>query len=223
MQEFLTSFVADISVYTLIQYLVIGTVYAFILGFVAKKYSKIIGNKAQYLIIFPLLIPTMILIISIIKSSLALSLGLVGALSIIRFRTPIKEPEELCYLFVAIAVGLGLGAGQVVSTSVCFFFLVIIMVILGYFKKNKEPQGVFLDIDSVIDSEPINLSVFSSVLQDKKIPFELRRYENDGNNVSATYYIEPESVTLLEEVLEKFRNIAKDTRLTVINKVNLLD
>ncbi len=41
---------------------------------------------------------------------LMLGLGLVGALSIIRFRTPIKEPEELAYLFLAIAVGIGLGA-----------------------------------------------------------------------------------------------------------------
>ena len=40
------------------------------------------------------------LVITVIKSSLALSLGLVGALSIVRFRTPIKEPEELGYLFL---------------------------------------------------------------------------------------------------------------------------
>ena len=40
------------------------------------------------------------LIITVVKSSLALSLGLVGALSIIRFRTPIKEPFELSYLFM---------------------------------------------------------------------------------------------------------------------------
>ena len=39
----------------------------------------------------------------IVKSSLALSLGLVGALSIVRFRTPIKEPEDLIYLFLALA------------------------------------------------------------------------------------------------------------------------
>ena len=46
------------------------------------------------------------------KIFLALSLGLVGALSIVRFRTPIKEPEELAYIFLAIAIGLALGADQ---------------------------------------------------------------------------------------------------------------
>jgi hypothetical protein len=58
------------------------------------------------------------LIITIVKSSLALSLGLVGALSIVRFRTPVKEPEELAYLFMAIAIGLGMGADYRLETSV---------------------------------------------------------------------------------------------------------
>ena len=52
---------------------------------------------------------TTMLIITVVKSSLALSLGLVGALSIVRFRAAIKEPEELAYLFLTIAIGLALG------------------------------------------------------------------------------------------------------------------
>ena len=52
------------------------------------------------------------IIITIVKSSLALSLGLVGALSIVRFRTAIKDPEELSFLFISIAIGLGMGANQ---------------------------------------------------------------------------------------------------------------
>ena len=50
--------------------------------------------------------------------TLALSLGLVGALSVIRFRTPVKEPEELAYVFLAIASGLALGADQQVFVSI---------------------------------------------------------------------------------------------------------
>ena len=50
--------------------------------------------------IIPIMSLITFLIIMVVKSSLALSLGLVGALSIVRFRTPIKEPEELVYLFV---------------------------------------------------------------------------------------------------------------------------
>ena len=63
-------------------------------------------------LVLPVIALTTLLVISVVKSSLALSLGLVGALSIVRFRTPIKEPEELAYIFLAIAVGLSLGADQ---------------------------------------------------------------------------------------------------------------
>ena len=64
----------------------------------------------------------------VVKSSLALSLGLVGALSVIRFRTPIKEPEELVYLFLAIALGLGYGAGQTFTTSIVFIVIALMVI-----------------------------------------------------------------------------------------------
>ena len=73
--------------------------------------------KKRYLrrdlgLVLPVICLTTLVVISVVKSSLALSLGLVGALSIVRFRTPIKEPEELAYIFLAIAIGLALGADQ---------------------------------------------------------------------------------------------------------------
>ena len=90
------------------------------------------------------------LIITVVKSSLALSLGLVGALSIIRFRTPIKEPEELAYLFISIAAGLGLGAGQILPT-VCSVVLILgFMVLLRQsWKKDKRIAGKNLFISIV--------------------------------------------------------------------------
>ena len=88
----------------------IGAILAFVIKFHFKKFSSTLTNKNQFSNIFPIILLTTLLVISIVKSSLALSLGLVGALSIVRFRTPIKEPEELGYLFLTIAAGLGLGA-----------------------------------------------------------------------------------------------------------------
>lgn len=75
------------------------------------------------------------LVISVVKSSLALSLGLVGALSIIRFRTPIKEPLELAYLFLVIGIGLGFGADQKITTITASVALLIVMIFL---MRNKE-------------------------------------------------------------------------------------
>ena len=62
--------------------------------------------------VFPMLAIVTTGTIFVVKSSLALSLGLVGALSIVRFRAAIKEPEELVYLFLCIGIGLSMGAEQ---------------------------------------------------------------------------------------------------------------
>ena len=68
---------------------------------------KVCLEVTNCIFLLPLSI-TVCLIITVVKSSLALSLGLVGALSIVRFRTPIKDPEDLVYLFWLL-FGLGLG------------------------------------------------------------------------------------------------------------------
>ena len=82
--------------------ILICSVLLFLLSFVYKKYGKSISNRSQLAKVLIIVGLTTFIIISIVKSSLALSLGLVGALSIVRFRTAIKEPEELGYFFISL-------------------------------------------------------------------------------------------------------------------------
>ena len=97
-----------ISIISIIINLIVGAVIALILKFHYKKFGSTLTNRDEFSNIFSYILLTTVLVISIVKSSLALSLGLVGALSIVRFRTPIKEPEELAYIFLSIALGLAL-------------------------------------------------------------------------------------------------------------------
>ena len=99
------------------------------------KRSFSLTGKMHIGSIIPILSAVVFLVIIVVKTSLALSLGLVGALSIVRFRTPIKEPEELVYLFLAIAIGLGCSAGQVVITSI-LSLLIILMIHFWLSNKN---------------------------------------------------------------------------------------
>jgi len=85
---------------------------AMILNFVYKTFSKTATNKLLFIKIFPIYSIALFLIITVIQSSIALSLGLVGALSIIRFRTAIKEPEQLIYLLMCTGIGIGAAANQ---------------------------------------------------------------------------------------------------------------
>ncbi|HEY7820056.1 MAG TPA: DUF4956 domain-containing protein [Vicinamibacteria bacterium] len=75
-----------------------------------RRFGSSISNRDAFSSIFPILTMVTVAIIFVVKSSLALSLGLVGALSIVRFRAAIKNPEELVYLFLCIGIGIALGA-----------------------------------------------------------------------------------------------------------------
>jgi uncharacterized membrane protein YhiD involved in acid resistance len=106
------------------------------------------SNRKQFSRNFVLLALTTTLIISIVKSSLALSLGLVGALSIVRFRAAIKEPEELAYLFLAISIGLGLGADQPVPTLVAFLVIAMIIITTKLVTKGRQQPNMYLTVSS---------------------------------------------------------------------------
>ena len=98
-----------------------------------KRFSSTLSNKEEFSKNFVILAATTTIIITIVKSSLALSLGLVGALSIVRFRAAIKEPEELVYLFLIISIGLACGAGQF---QVIIIGISIILILIFFYSKS---------------------------------------------------------------------------------------
>lgn len=118
------------------------------LGFVYVRYGNALSNRKSLAKTFVLLSLTTMLIITIVKSSLALSLGLVGALSIVRFRTAIKEPEELAYFFIAIAIGLGIGAQQVIPTVIGTVALMLVAFSINRSKQKEVLQNLILQFNS---------------------------------------------------------------------------
>ena len=77
-------------------------------------------------------------VIVIITSSLILSLGLVGALSIVRFRTAVKEPKDIIFMFWAIATGIGCGAGFYVISIVSAVFIGGVIIALHYLRRGVD-------------------------------------------------------------------------------------
>ena len=141
LQDFLVNQQVQIDYSYLVFALLLSALLAYILGVLYSKYGKSISNREHFSSNFVLLTTTTTLIIMIIKSSLALSLGLVGALSIVRFRAAIKEPEELAFLFLSISIGLGLGAGQLLTTLTAFFIISLIICWRG--KTHKKGEKAF--------------------------------------------------------------------------------
>ena len=117
---------------------------AFIIGvfiiYVYKKtYSGVIYSKSFSLCIILLTMVTS-MIIRTISSNLALSLGMVGALSIVRFRTAIKEPTDTAFMFWGITAGIMSGAGLylvAIIASACIGILYMVGYTMG-FKTNRQ-------------------------------------------------------------------------------------
>lgn len=168
----------DVALVDLIRNMGIGLLLALAWAFVITKTTRLIVDTRQYLPIFLLLIPSMILIITIIKSSIALSLGLVGALSIVRFRTPIKEPEELLYLFVAIAIGLGLGANQLIATLLGFAAICLGLIPFALLNRNKASEkSTFIDISFPSDKSTFDIKEIENALQSVNLNYNIRRID----------------------------------------------
>ena len=107
--------------------MILGGLVGLYLRALYRRFGGSMSNR-ELANVFPVLTAITVLMIFIVKSSLALSLGLVGALSIVRFRTAIRMPEELVYLFFCIGVGLAFGAEHgvlaVIAVAVATLFIV---------------------------------------------------------------------------------------------------
>ena len=151
-ENYLNEFNESISMESFLINIVICAILCSFIAFYYKKYGQSNSNRSKFANIFLTLGLTTFLVITIVKSSIALSLGLVGALSIVRFRAAIKEPEELTFLFLSIGVGLATGANQPILASIAIVFILIILFIKQSISKNKALQrtdsGFILQFES---------------------------------------------------------------------------
>ena len=174
--------------------------------------------------LFLLLIPTMILIITVIKTSIALSLGLVGALSIIRFRTPIKEPEELAYIFIAIAIGLGLGANQVLATVVGFAVVAIVML-PAMFKRSAAARSHNAYIDVVLQSKEgtkFDMEVFTGILDQASLNYRIKRVTETAERNEITLQVPELDMAIYEKVKTELSNRYQTVEISIIDNARVI-
>ena len=133
--ELLSPSITSLDLFPTLFSFVMCVIMSFIVRDFYIKRSFSLTGKMHVGSIIPVLSTVVFLVIVVVKSSLALSLGLVGALSIVRFRTPIKEPEELVYLFLAISIGLGYAAGQILITTI--LVMAILLIIFMWLSNRK--------------------------------------------------------------------------------------
>lgn len=203
---------APLSITALVVSLAIGAVLAVVLRWHFERFGSTLSNRSEFAQVFPMLVLTTVLIITIVKSSLALSLGLVGALSIVRFRTPIKEPEELAYLFIAIGIGLGLGADQPLPTITAAVIILSVVGVLRWGRKGRETSGLYLSVDwqegggtgAEVSTQP--LDALGGIVSRHARSADLRRVDRRDGGFEITYFVDvqgPEAVSAMVDDLER--------------------
>lgn len=201
----------NISTQGFVQNIFVALLLSLIVKFTYEKFSTTLSNKYEFSKNFVILALTTCIVITIVKSSLALSLGLVGALSIVRFRAAIKEPEELVYLFLIIAIGLGTGAGQTYIVTIGVGISLILIIIFYYLQtKQKEKSNNFLHLsisinDNLKKEDTENLI---NIIKDQVNFLEISSLNQSKNNFNLNIYfslIEEISLSSFnEKILNKF-------------------
>ena len=220
-EEFLVNQPIQINLSSLILALVLSAILSFTLGKLYIKYGTSLSNRKKFAGNFVLLATTTTLIIMVVKSSLALSLGLVGALSIVRFRSAIKEPEELAFLFLCIAIGLGFGASQFLITIISF--AIISLFIFGrHFTYNKEEnQNLYLTISGKL-SNGIALKKIVEVLNKHCNSVILKRFDQDQTDtLEASFLVDLESFDKLVKIREDLNALSKSINISYLDKTGL--
>tara|TARA_B100000035_G_C20888658_1_gene503935 strand:- start:149 stop:820 length:672 start_codon:yes stop_codon:yes gene_type:complete len=185
-----------------------------ILGYLYVKFGNSFSDRKVLAKNFVIISLTTMVIITIVKSSLALSLGLVGALSIVRFRTAIKEPEELSYLFVSIAIGLGFGANQLFITFLGLAFICIVIVLLSYLS-NEDMKTNNLYIDAkLIENEDVTLSKIVKIISNNSKEVDLISFESSEKKLKSAFKVNFESFNSLDTLVEELKNFQKNIEVS---------
>jgi len=199
---------SPLSLVALLMSLGVGTALSLLVTWHFKKFGSTLSNREEFAQVFPFVLLTTVLIISVVKSSLALSLGLVGALSIVRFRTPIKEPEELAYLFISIALGLGLGANQILATVVAGPLILLVMACIKGMGRVSENKNLYLSIDWQSDGEKHPeryLDRLNDMISKHVHTSDLRRFDVREESVEVTYFLDIIGTENLNALVDELR------------------
>jgi len=202
--------------------LLLTALLSLLLGWHFKRFGASFSNRTKLAWVLPAVALPTVLVIAVVKSSLALSLGLVGALSIVRFRTPVKEPEELAYLFLAIAVGLGMGADQRWITVTAILFILVILTVRAFFVRDAKYPNLYMDI--AIDSPQRKDTLLKDVLaalQPHVGSIELRRFDVDRGTVHGTFYLNCKNVEALMAVQAELSKSFPEASVTFVEQSNM--
>lgn len=203
--------------------LIIATILSIALEAFYVRFGNAVSNRRRFASNFMPLALTTMLIMIIVKSNLALSLGLVGALSIVRFRAAIKEPEELTYLFLVIGIGLCTGANQPMMAVVLMSFLFLFLYLYKRINREtvfKKEDGLFVNISTDLT----DLQAIADLLSAHFTQVELKRMDalGQGLGLDLSFICKAESIANINQAKNALLALSPASTMSVVDKPDLI-
>ncbi len=157
---------------------------------------------------FPLLGPSVTTLFVCIQFSLPLSLGLLGALSIVRFRTPIKEPEEIAFIMVLISASIAIAT---LNLAILLVFLVVSVVALLVQRWSPGPlrdrmRFSFITVTLPFDEYPEGQAAVTALLSENLSKGRLESVTKSASNIAMTYLFDSGQESKLDHVESALRD-----------------
>lgn len=187
---------ASISITDVLISILIAFIVGCIIGFVYKKTFRGVLYSPNFPITLIMLTLITTPVVMCIKSDIALSMGMVGALSIVRFRTAVKDPLDTAYMFWALTMGILLGAGLyiiAVAVAIILSLFVFALYLLSFKKPNSYLLVVHCQPNSAMSvEEALNRTVKQHRLRSKtvthagaEITYEIRINNNEDQIINS--------------------------------------
>ena len=146
MENLLSNFndLTPLSFVQVVTAIILSILYSFIIAKVYLMVHRGYSYSKSYLHTMIMVSVTVAMIMVIIGSEIARAFALVGAMSIIRFRNPVKDPRDVAFLFVTIAIGMACGVGFYMYATVFTFTIVILMLCMHYYNFGDLPSKSYV-------------------------------------------------------------------------------
>ncbi len=194
----------------------LAVVLSYILSRVYIHWGSSLSNRRRFAANFILLTITTTFIILVVRSSVALSLGLVGALSIVRFRSAIKEPEELAYLFFAIAIGIGLGDNQRLITVIALAAAILVLGIMRLFRGRQADFNLHVSVGSA-GAAKVDFESIVDTLKDNCSQMKLIRFDESDQAQEASFLVEFRDMKQLKEAKSALRALSDKLEISFLD------
>lgn len=163
-----------------------------------KTYSGVMYSDSFGVSLIAMSMITSLVIIAV-TSNVVLSLGMVGALSIVRFRTAIKEPMDIAFLFWSIAVGIVLGAGLLPLAVIGSVIIGVVIVVFQTRKTGDIPYILVVNCDNA-DSEALSTKIVAE--KAKKSLLKSKSVRKTGTELIWEVRLKEETASFVNELID---------------------